>query len=80
MLAKMTSRNRLTLPKAVVSAVGEPKYFDVQVRHGNIVLTPMRVQGGDAARAKLALVGVRKADVRQALTWARADKKSLRGD
>jgi hypothetical protein len=71
----MTSGNRLTLPKAAVSAVGAPDYFDVDVREGRIVLTPMRVQGGDAARARLALRGLREAEVGRAVTWARANKK-----
>ena len=54
MLAKITSKNQLTLPKAAVQAVGAAEYFDVAVREGQIVLTPVRIQRGDAVRAKLA--------------------------
>ena len=32
MLAKITSKNQLTLPQAAVEAVGVTEYFDVQVR------------------------------------------------
>jgi hypothetical protein len=72
MLAKITSKNQLTLPKAVVAAVGATEYFDVEVRQGQIVLTPVRIQRGDAVRAKLAELGLTGADVADALNWARA--------
>jgi hypothetical protein len=72
MLAKMTSKNQLTLPKAVVSAVGAAEYFDVEVRKGQIVLTPVRIQRGDAVRAKLAELGVGPVDVARAVHWARS--------
>ncbi|MEZ5459250.1 MAG: AbrB/MazE/SpoVT family DNA-binding domain-containing protein [Steroidobacteraceae bacterium] len=49
MLAKLTSKNQLTLPKAVVQALGPVEYFDVRVREGQIVLTPVRMQRGDAS-------------------------------
>ncbi len=54
MLAKMTAKNQLTLPKRVTAAVGPAEHFDVEVRNGQIVLTPVRIQRGDAVRAKLA--------------------------
>ena len=38
MLAKITSKNQLTLPKSVTQAVGPAEYFDVQTRDGQIVL------------------------------------------
>jgi hypothetical protein len=72
MLAKMTSKNRLTLPKAAVEAIGATAYFDVAVRDGQIVLTPVRIQRGDAVRAKLAALGLADADVAGAVRWVRA--------
>lgn len=71
MLAKITSKNQLTLPKAVVEAVGATDYFDVEVLQGQIVLTPVRIQRGDAVRAKLAALGLTPADVSDAVEWAR---------
>lgn len=71
MLAKITSKNQLTLPKAAVAAVGATEYFDVEVRDGQIVLTPVRMQRGDAVRAKLAELGLGEADVASAVNWAR---------
>lgn len=72
MLAKMTSKNQLTLPKAAVQAVGAAEYFDVTVREGQIVLTPVRIQRGDAVRAKLAALGLGEADLADAVRWARS--------
>lgn len=72
MLAKMTAKNQLTLPKAVVSAVGAPEYFDVDVRHGQIVLTPVRIQRGDAVRSKLTELGLGEAEIASAVQWARS--------
>jgi translation initiation factor IF-1 len=71
MLAKITSKNQLTLPKSVTQAVGPAEYFDVQTRNGQIVLTPVRIQRGDAVRAKLAELGLTEADIGDAVTWAR---------
>lgn len=71
MLAKITSKNQLTLPKAVVAAVGATEYFDVEVLRGQIVLTPVRIQRGDAVRAKLEQLGLTEVDVADAVNWAR---------
>ena len=70
MLAKITSKNQLTLPKSVTQAVGPAEYFDVQTRNGQIVLTPVRIQRGDAVRAKLAELNLTEADIGDAVTWA----------
>lgn len=72
MLAKMTSKNQLTLPKSVTQAVGALEYFDVQVRAGQIILTPVRIQRGDAVRAKLAELDLTEADIADAVGWARS--------
>ncbi|HWI81744.1 AbrB/MazE/SpoVT family DNA-binding domain-containing protein [Ramlibacter sp.] len=72
MLAKMTSKNQLTLPKSVTQAVGAAEYFDVEARAGQIILTPVRIQRGDAVRAKLAELNLQDSDVAAAVAWARA--------
>ncbi|HTI95697.1 MAG TPA: AbrB/MazE/SpoVT family DNA-binding domain-containing protein [Rudaea sp.] len=71
MLAKLTAKNQLTLPKAATASVAATEYFDVQTRDGAIVLTPVRIQRGDAVRAKLAELDIRSTDVDAAVTWAR---------
>ncbi len=71
MLAKLTSKNQLTLPKRVTAAVGPAEYFDVEARNGQIVLTPVRIQRGDAVRAKLAELNLQVHDIDDAVAWAR---------
>ena len=71
MLAKITAKNQLTLPKAVTNAVGPAEYFDVQARDGQIILTPVRIQRADALRAKLAELDLNEQDITDAVAWAR---------
>lgn len=39
-MAKLTSKNQLTLPKAVVEALGSPRHFRIQVHEGVLLLWP----------------------------------------
>lgn len=71
MLAKLTSKNQLTLPRKVISNFPGTLYFDVAAENGRIVLTPMRVNRADAVRAKLADLGLSEADVADAVAWTR---------
>ena len=71
MLAKMTAKNQLTLPKSVTNAVGPTEYFDVQAKGGQIILTPVRIQRADAVRAKLAELNLTDEDIADAVAWAR---------
>ena len=72
MLAKLTSKNQLTLPKAVIAAVETTDCFDVTTEDGRIVLTPVRVNRADGGRAKLARLGLSESDVKDAVAWARS--------
>lgn len=69
-LAKITAKNQLTLPKSVTEPLGPVQYFDVQTRGGQIVLTPVRIQRGDALRAKLAELALSQKTLEAALHWA----------
>lgn len=79
MLAKLTAKNQLTLPKSITNEIfhrngiaNEPsEYFDVKVENGKIILTPVRIQQSDAVRSKLAALGINEQDVIDALAWAR---------
>ena len=75
MLAKLTSKNQITLPKAVVSEQGDGKWFlGIFVENGRIVLTPVhvqRVQRAQAVRDKLQQMGITEEDVQEATSWAR---------
>ena len=71
MLAKLTSKNQLTLPKAALSSYQGTQYFDVTEDNGRIVLTPVRINRADAVRAKLADLGMTEGDMVEAVSWAR---------
>ena len=67
MLAKITAKNQLTLPKAITNAIGPAEYFDVKAKDGQIVLTPVRIQRADAVRAKLAELDLKEQDIADAV-------------
>ncbi|WLT40700.1 AbrB/MazE/SpoVT family DNA-binding domain-containing protein (plasmid) [Synechocystis sp. B12] len=71
MLAKLTSKNQLTLPKSVTQQIGPAEYFEVTVQGGQIILTPVRIQRADAVRAKLAALNITEEDITNAVDWAR---------
>jgi len=71
MLAKLTSKNQITLPKAVVNEIGAAEYFEVRAEGGSIVLTPVRLSRADAVRSRLAAMGLSEKDVADARAWAR---------
>lgn len=71
MLAKLTSKNQLTLPKALVAQMDAAEYFEVSLENGRIVLTPVRVQRAQAVRDKLGQLGITEEDVDAAVAWAR---------
>jgi antitoxin component of MazEF toxin-antitoxin module len=71
MLAKLTSKNQLTLPKSITQAIGQSEYFEIKVENGQIILTPVKIQRADAVRAKLAALELTEQDITDAVTWAR---------
>jgi hypothetical protein len=71
MLAKLTAKNQLTLSKSVMQEIGETEYFDVSVKNGQIILTPVKIQRADAVRAKLAALDLSDQDIADAVDWAR---------
>ena len=72
MLAKLTTKNQLTLPMSVVSALPDSDYLEIEVRSGQLVLIPVRIQRADAVRAKLAELELESTDIEQAVAWARS--------
>ncbi len=71
MLAKLTSKNQLALPKAVLSNFKDTEYFEVTEENGRIVLTPVRFVRAGAVQAKLAELGLSEADMVEAVAWSR---------
>jgi hypothetical protein len=70
-LAKKTTKNQITLPKAVVTRFSGVEYFDVSTDGECIVLRPLQKSRADEVRAKLAELGIGEEDVTAAVSWAR---------
>jgi len=43
MLTKKTSKNQVTLPKAIVNAFPDTHYFDVSIKDNKILLMPVKI-------------------------------------
>lgn len=74
MLAKVTAKNQLTLPKAVANRFPGVEHFDITTDGDSIVLRPLRQSRGDEVRAKLAKLGITEQDVRDAVASVRRSK------
>ncbi len=74
MLVKCTTKNQLTLPKAIVEATGAADYYEVSTENGRIILTPLRIQRAYSVRSKFAQLGITPDDVKDAVAWARKNK------
>jgi bifunctional DNA-binding transcriptional regulator/antitoxin component of YhaV-PrlF toxin-antitoxin module len=71
MLAKMTSKNQITLPKKIADNFPDIDYFDVQVDKDRIILKPLRTDRSDAVRKKLKSLKISDKDIADAVAWAR---------
>jgi hypothetical protein len=71
MLAKMTVKNQLTLPKTVVTRFKGVEYFDVSTDGTSIVFRPLQRSRLDEVRDKLEKLGITEQDVTDAVAWAR---------
>ena len=71
MLAKLSRKNQLTLPKSIVQQIDDPEYFEVSLEDGRIILTPVKVHSADAVRDKLSLLGISEQDIKEAINWSR---------
>jgi bifunctional DNA-binding transcriptional regulator/antitoxin component of YhaV-PrlF toxin-antitoxin module len=71
MLAKVTSKNQLTLPKAILQQIGEVEYFDIHADDGKIVLTPVKLHSVERIRQKLEDLGITENDIADAVSFAR---------
>lgn len=47
------------------------EYFEITVKDGQVILTPIKIQRSDAVREKLAELNITEQDVANAVAWAR---------
>ena len=77
MLAKLTSQNRVTLPKSVMADFPGTEYFEISSEDGRIVLTPARrFNSADDVRDHIEALGITEGDIADAVKWARRSAQS----
>ncbi|HUU39512.1 MAG TPA: hypothetical protein VMW42_01085 [Desulfatiglandales bacterium] len=74
MLAKLTTKNQITIPKKILSQLPDVEYFDVGIKDGLVLLKPVKVYETDleGIRAKIKKLGLSENCVAEAVTWARS--------
>ncbi|MCG6879897.1 MAG: AbrB/MazE/SpoVT family DNA-binding domain-containing protein [Deltaproteobacteria bacterium] len=74
MLARLTSKNQITIPKGIMARLPDVQYFDVDYVDGKILLKPLKVHGTDLGevRAKIKSLGLSEDCVDEAIRWARS--------
>ncbi len=74
MLAKLTTKNQITIPKNVIDQLPDVKYFDVHLKDGAVVLKPLSVYDTDLAqiRSRIKKLGLKPDCVAEAIKWARS--------
>jgi bifunctional DNA-binding transcriptional regulator/antitoxin component of YhaV-PrlF toxin-antitoxin module len=74
MLAKLTSKNQITIPKKIIDQIPEARYFEVELRDGAVVLNPLRTYSTslEAIRSKVKDLDLSPLCVKEAIKWARS--------
>lgn len=71
MLAKLTVKNQLTLPKAVARQFPGVEHFDVSTDGSSITLKPLQRSRIEEVWAHIERLGITEQDVDDAVRWAR---------
>ena len=74
MLAKMTSKNQITIPKKIIEQLPDVEYFEVELKDGVVMLSPLRVYDTSLTkiRAKVKKLGLHENTVKEAIEWSRS--------
>ena len=74
MLTKLTAKNQITLPVALMRQLPTTEYFDATCIDGIVVLQPVKVVPRmelKQLRRRLRKAGIRSTEVAKAVCWAR---------
>lgn len=74
MLAKLTSKNQITIPKQIIDQIPETRYFDVKLNGETVVMKPLTIYDTDLekVRSKIKKLGLKPDCVAEAIKWARS--------
>ena len=76
MLAKITSKNQITIPKKIIEKIPNVKHFDIELKDGIIIMKPIKFYDTnlDQIRAKVNKLGLKENSVAEAIKWAKSKK------
>lgn len=76
MLAKITSKNQITIPKKIIEKIPGIKHFDMEFKDGIIIMKPIKFYDTnlDQIRAKVKKLGLKENSVAEAIKWAQSKK------
>ena len=74
MLAKLTSKNQITIPKKIIEQLPDVEYFEVELKDGVVMLKPLKVYDTslERIRAKVKKLRLQENTVKEAIKWARS--------
>ena len=74
MLAKITSKNQITIPKKIIEKIPNVKHFDIELKDGIIIMKPIKFYDTnlDQIRAKVKKLGLKENSVAEAIKWAKS--------
>ncbi|MCK5419534.1 MAG: AbrB/MazE/SpoVT family DNA-binding domain-containing protein [Desulfobacterales bacterium] len=74
MLAKMTSKNQITIPKKIIAQLPDVEYFEVELKDGVVMLKPLKTYDTslERIRTKVKKLGLQENTVKEAIEWARS--------
>jgi hypothetical protein len=74
MLAKLTSKNQITIPKKIIEQLPDVEYFKVELKDGVVMLKPLQTYDTslERIRTKVKKLGLQENTVKEAIEWARS--------
>ena len=74
MLAKMTSKNQITITKKIIAQLPDVEYFEVELKDGVVMLKPLKTYDTslERIRTKVKKLGLQENTVKEAIEWARS--------
>ena len=69
MLAKITSKNQITIPKKIIEKMPDIKHFDIEFKDGVVIMKPIQFYDTnlDQIRAKIKKLGLTEDSVAEAI-------------
>ena len=76
MLAKITSKNQITIPKKIIEKMPGVEHFDVEYKNGAVILKPIKLFSTnlDQIRFKIKKLGLNENSVAEAIEWVKSKK------